>query len=380
MRSRFSGMVVLVVMCITVVLGVVATQTASLTLWSLPYQSAFPAGLSLDAHGGIYTVASGEQEVYRLDPGTDTFRSWGVGERPQDVLVANGTVFCTVREANQLVYFDPAGLGVTTAALPFPNVGPSEIHRGPDRSDGRIVFWIAEWNAPGVLRFEYDPSDAPWIVGDPLDRGVGVERMSIHPVTVDADYELFPYDITLMPEPEPLVASRAASSFMEWTIPLGEDFFLQDIAVATDGKVWISFGTPFLYRLDPAAATIQLMETIRNVTIFQGLLAADDGSIWFGNLVEGGIGHFDPVTGRSETWRIPGTGEVYDLAFDSEGAVWYTDRIGDCIGRLDIRRNEATVYRLPDNSEPLNLAVDVDGAIWFAAGSGNFIGRLEASR
>ena len=137
--------------------------------------------------------------------------------------------------------------------------------------------------------------------------------------------------------------------------------------------------TSLLLRFDPSVETLQWMETIQNVAIFQGLLPSSDGSIWFGNIVEGGIGHFDPAIGLSEVWRIPGTGEIYDLAFGGDGRIVYTDRTADAIGVLDTETGEAAIYRLSEDSEPLYLAIDRDGAVWFTAGSGNYIGRLVIS-
>jgi outer membrane protein assembly factor BamB len=353
-----------------------ASSACSATLWDLPYPSSFPAGMALDGQGFVYVAAAGGREIYRLDPVDGVFRSWGVGSRPEDVTVANGVVFCTVRDDNQLVYFDPAGVGVSSVSLPTPGLGLTEIQRGPDTPTGSLVFWVAAREAQSVLCYEYNPmTEAPGIVGVPMDNPASHRTVAMTPQTVAASYERFPYDVSLIPAAVPLSAANRSASFTDWTFPLG-DFWVEDIAVADDGTLWISFGAPFLLQFDPMAETMQQMETIRNVAIFQGLLPAADGSIWFGNIVEGAIGHFNPATGLSEVWRIPGTGEVYDLAFDADGGIWYTDRVNDAIGCLDVWTNEATVYQLPAESEPLYLAVDEDGAVWFTAGRGNYIGRL----
>ncbi|MBU0595753.1 hypothetical protein KJ567_03605, partial [Candidatus Bipolaricaulota bacterium] len=239
------------------------------------------------------------------------------------------------------------------------------------------VFWIAERDVPGILRFEYRPAiDAPAADGDPSEQSAGRRIMAIEPRSVTAGYVAFAYNVAYIPAATAIAPSGTWYPFTEWRLPIGPDFYVQDITVAGDGKLWISFGAPTLFRFDPVAGTLQEMETIQNVAIFQGLLPAADGSIWFSNIVEGSIGHFDPAVGVSEVWRIPGTGEVYDLAFARDGAIWYTDRIGDAIGRFDPWTGEATVYSLPEGSEPLYLAIDAEGAVWFSAGSGNFIGRL----
>jgi len=347
-----------------------------ITVWELPYPTSFPAGLTVDDQGLVYVAASGDRVVYRLDPTADVWRSWGVGEGPEAVLVANGTVFTSVRHENLLVYLDPNGLAVSSYRLPWADLGPGEIHRGPDTPSGKWVLWVACRDRPSLLRYEYDPAlDAPSPVGAPTDSGADRGSMPVTPRALTTSYESYPYDVSQIPHPEPLPPARTSSPFTEWTLPQG-DVHVEDIATTTDGAVWISFGTPFLYRLDPTARTLQLMETIRNVVIWQGLTAAADGSAWFGNVVEGGIGHFDPVLGISETWRIPGAIEIFDLAFDALGRVWFTDRLGDAVGRLDPATGEAIVYPLPENSEPLYVTVDAAGDVWFTAGTGNFVARL----
>ena len=376
-KGKIAVIGVAIGMSIVLLLGVAAvSQGNTLTFWELPYEDTFPGGIALGPDGTVYAAANGGQEVYRLDPANDLFRSWGVGDRPADVTVIDGAVFCTVENDDAIVYFDPAGLAVSTAVIPFPGVAPWEIHRGADTAAGNIILWIVERGIPGVLRFEYNPAtDAPSAAGQASEQPVVSRTLVVTPQIVQATYERFPYDISLMPTPVPLAASRTAAPFTEWALPIS-DFSVEDIAVADDGTLWISFGTPLLFRLDPIAGTLQEVETIRNAAIFQGLLPAADGSIWYGSIAEGSVGHFDPALGLSETWRIPGTGEVYDLVFGTDGSIWYTDRDGDAIGNLNPTAGQATIYLLPADSEPLYLQIDTAGAIWFTAGSGNSIGRL----
>lgn len=353
-----------------------ALLAAELTTWGFSYPNAYPAGLDIGSDGTVYVADAQGIAVIRLDPTTHTFRSWGVGERPYDILVVDGIPFCTVAEANALVYFHPEGLGVNTASLPFGDLRVGEIHRGSDAGAGNLVFWIVERNAPGLLRFELDTAAGPTLpVGEVAEIGATPQTVPLEPRTIEVTYERFGYDVNLIPAPEALAPPRVSRAFTDWTLPLA-DRFVEDIAVAPDGTLWISFGSPLLLRFDPVAGTLQMMETIQDVAIFQGLLPAEDGSIWFGNILEGSIGHFDPQTGLSEVWRIPGTVEVYDLVFGPDESIWYTDRVGDAIGRLKMREKEATVFDLPDGSEPLYLEVAADGSVWFTAGSGGYVGRL----
>jgi streptogramin lyase len=348
----------------------------SVTVWDMPLDAFFPAGLAVEEGGFVFVAASGDLSVIRLDPTDDVYRLWGVGDGPEDVLVVDGVAFSSVGRQNLLVFFHPGGLSTSSYTLPVSGLGLREIHRGPDSADGEYVFWIAARHAPGVVRAVHDPATNPTQPsGSPYETPAARRVIPVSPRTAASGYEAFSYDLRAMLSPEPLTPSLSGGIFTGWTLPV-EDQLVEDIAVCSDGKVWISAGLPVLFRLDPVAETLQAMETIQNVRIFQGLLPDPDGSIWFGNILEGAIGHFDPDLGVSETWRIPGVEEIYDLAFDPYGRIWFTDRQADAIGVLDTTTGEATIYPLPSNSEPLYLAITSSGDVWFTAGSGNFVGRL----
>lgn len=366
-------------LCIAAVtFSMASAQQGELVLWDMPFSSAFPGGIALD-NGLLYVAANGAREIIRLDPSQDQFRSWGVSEHPQDVIVVDGVVFCTVRPANHISYFNPESLGTTTSRLPFTDADMDEIHRGQDTTDGNTVLWIANRHPHGFLRYEYDAAQAPVIAGSPSDYAATRATSTIELTTEAVEYEKFSYDITLIPDPFPLDIDASSTPYTQWTIPVEEDVSVTDLAVADDGTLWVSAGLPFLFKYDPVAETIQMLETIQNVMIFQGLLSAADGSIWFSNIVEGSIGHLNPATGLSEVWRIQGVTEIYDLAFDSAGNIWFTDRIGGTIGKLSPAINESVLYPLGEDSEPLFLLVDDADIIWFSAGGGNFVGRLNPS-
>jgi len=355
----------------------VMAQSAALTLWRIPHSESFPAGMAMDARGWVYVALSAGREVFGLDPSTNTFRSWGVGEGPAAVAVVDEAVFCSVQDANQVVWLHPDSLGVTTAVLPFSDLGPRELVRGVETAAGETFLWMTSWQQPAVLQMVYDPAtEAPGVVGEPTETTASPETVVIEETTLTADYEAFPYAVSVLPDPYEITFVSAANGLTKWELPLPDDYAVYDLAPAADGSVWISFGAPFLLRLDPDAHTLQELETIPNAAILNGLYSAPDGSIWFSNLVEGGIGHLDLSLGFSETWRIPGAEDIYDLVFDKEGALWYTDRVADSIGRLDTATGTVTTYALPEGSEPLNLVVDAAGNVWFSAGSGNYIGRL----
>lgn len=377
MRWNVAGMLALL-LCGALSLGALAVaETGELTTWDMPFASAFPSGIALGDDGTVFIAASGTMDLLRLDPINNLFRSWGVSEHPQDVIVVDGIAFCTVKEANHISFLNPESLGTHTAMLPFPNLGLDEIHRGPDTADGNVIFWIAESSVHGVLRFEYDSSNRPEAFGTQYDAQADSTVQFIDPQVVAATREQFAYDVTAIPDAYLLPVTQASPPFTEWRLPLNDELWVTDLAVADDGTLWISAGLPSLFRFDPFTGMLQEMETIQNVAIFQGLLPAADGSIWFGNIVEGSIGHFNPITGLSEVWRIPGTGEVYDLVFDDQGMIWYTDRVGGAIGRLNTSTNETTVYPLPEGSEPLYLKIDAAGDIWFSAGVANYVGKLD---
>ncbi len=375
-RRSYTALRAVVIAFVIATLGV-AAHSATLTVWKIPHGESFPAGMAMDTRGWVYVALAAGREVFGLNPSTNTFRSWGVGEGPAAVAVVDEAVFCSVQDANQVVWLHPDGLGVTTAVLPFLDFGPRELVRGAETAAGKTLLWMTSWEEAAVLQFAYDPAiEAPGVVGEPTELSASPETVVIEETTLAADYEAFPYNVAVLPDPYGITPVPAANGLTKWALPLPDDYAVYDLAPAADGTVWISFGAPFLLRLDPDAHTLQELETIPNAAILNGLYAAADGSVWFSNLVEGGIGHLDLSLGFSETWRIPGAEDIYDLVFDEEGALWYTDRVADSIGRLDIATGILTIYPLPVGSEPLNLLVDDAGHVWFSAGLGNYIGRL----
>jgi len=104
------GLVILIMaLCIaTVAVGTTSAQPGELVLWDMPFSRAFPGGIALD-NGMLFIAANRGMDIVRLDPSQDLFRSWGVSENPQDVIVVDGVVFCTVRPANHISYFNAVG-------------------------------------------------------------------------------------------------------------------------------------------------------------------------------------------------------------------------------------------------------------------------------
>ncbi len=76
-RSRVWPIAVLVIQITFVLMARPGPQTGLLTMWELPYEGTFSAGIAFGKNGTVYVTAEGELEIYRLDPGRDLYRRWG---------------------------------------------------------------------------------------------------------------------------------------------------------------------------------------------------------------------------------------------------------------------------------------------------------------
>lgn len=347
---------------------------SALTLWTLPFADAFPAGIAVPHAGIVYAAASGGRVVVELEPIEGAFRSWGVGEGPSGILMAAGYVFFTVSDDGIVGYLTGDGHTTSNAILPTRTAGPMEIHRGADLDTGELVFWIGEWTAGRLLRWVVDPARLSPSLPPRFDPTSVVPTESIAaPERVTASMDTYTYVVSNLPAPYPVDPVVELAPFTEWEI-LGPDYPVHDIAVGPDGRVWASVGMPLLFVFDPSDRTLQGIEPTG--TIFSGLAIDEAGRVWYADADRHGISMLDFTGGSATVWEIPGTTEIYDLAFDDRGRIWFTDRIEDLIGRFDPQTLDVEVYRLPEGSEPLFLALDEVGSVWFTAGSGNAIGRL----
>lgn len=189
-----------------------------------------------------------------------------------------------------------------------------------------------------------------------------------------------------------------------------------------DGNMWIpNFGNANkITRLDPKTGQMQdFVAPVVGTAAIHSAVPTPDGSIWFTEQAQNGLGKFDPVTqkfteyrdsyypgkegtvigGQKHTLRVDAKGRVwstgvpfsmfdpetgkfthfeeiknsYDVELDENQNVWFTAQNLNQIGRIDGKTLKLTLFTIPTaNSSPRRMAFDHEGNIWV----GEFSGKL----
>ncbi len=112
-----------------------------------------------------------------------------------------------------------------------------------------------------------------------------------------------------------------------------------------------------------------------------GIAVASDGSVWFGEQINPGVGHlFENGTMIDFTWPInysPSTTSIWGVA-QWNGRIWATDSAGNQIVNIDPAT--AIVYALKLSTAgafPYTITVGPDGALWFTELYGSRLGRID---
>jgi len=122
------------------------------------------------------------------------------------------------------------------------------------------------------------------------------------------------------------------------------------------------------------------------------VVAAPDGSVWFGEQSVPGIAHFFPENDSLVEYAWPSSvptiqgscpfkASIWGIAL-WKGMVWATDGNGNVIVGLNPENRSFVVLTLPQpDSSPYTLTTGPDGALWFTALTQTpFIGRVSPSR
>jgi virginiamycin B lyase len=153
----------------------------------------------------------------------------------------------------------------------------------------------------------------------------------------------------------------------------------QDIAVGSDGNLWIT---------DSYNGQIVRMTTsgtytnfpIQNYSAPGGVVSGPQKASWFtvqSGTKGSGIGRIT-TQGRITVFPVP---EVsIDIAAGPDGALWFTEPNVDRIGRMTAH-GKVTEYSngISSGSQPYSIVPGPDGALWFTERTGGRIGRITTS-
>jgi len=89
----------------------------------------------------------------------------------------------------------------------------------------------------------------------------------------------------------------------------------------------------------------------------------------------------DPKTGAIQEFPLPSDKNAgpHGLVADEDGNIWFTANFGGYIGKLDPRTGKVTEYKMPSDKadDPHTAVFDAHGILWFTVQGGNMVGRLD---
>ncbi|HCP31940.1 TPA: hypothetical protein DIT45_01615, partial [Candidatus Acetothermia bacterium] len=373
MRARKCAGFILTLVVVALIATVGMAQTVEVTTWQLPSPNSLPRGIGVTPNGKVFFAEFNVDKIGLLDPITNEIRERDVGDGPSGLVVAdNESVYYTLALGNALELLVFIG-GGHTWPVPTPGCWPGKLVEAPS-GPGKVNLWLNERLAGKVTRFAPTQITVtlPLIITPPVI--VSPNIWQIEPITFPVSPSTYPGN-PMLPPPIAYVPGVTTGPFTEWSL-LDVGVYVEDLAVAPDGRVWFTRGFSPLAVLDPGSDTV-LLYGLPTGTDALGVAVDVTGDVWFTDISRPAIGRLDPTTGNVHLWTIPGGVQPFDLAFDGMGNVWFTDREADAVGVLSPATDEITLYPLPPNTHPLYLVIDEVGNVWFTAEGGNFVARLK---
>ncbi len=164
-----------------------------------------------------------------------------------------------------------------------------------------------------------------------------------------------------------------------------------DPAVAPDGAVWYTGqanGT--LGRIDPITGAkkeypLKKLESATGKFLPygvgpHGLIADNDGNIWYTAQLAGFVGRLDPKTGDQTQFRMPNTSarDPHTPIFDQNGTLWFTMQMSNMVGRLLPRTGDVKVVKVPTmNSQPYGIKINSKGKPWLVELTGGRVATID---
>jgi len=150
------------------------------------------------------------------------------------------------------------------------------------------------------------------------------------------------------------------------------------VVAAPDGAIWSSLARASrLLRVAPDGSRREFPLPEGSFPV--GLLAEQDGTLWYSDVRRNQIVHFHPERGVLRAYDVP-TRESFPffLVKDARGRLYFTQRVGNKLGRLDPdtgRIDEFPVAR--PGAQPAGMTITSDGHIFFTQNSANRIGHFD---
>ncbi len=301
---------------VLVIVAATAVPQGSMSALQTTQSYTIPTAYSVTARmvvkdDSIWFVESNTNKIGSFTGGT--FREFDIPttrSNPSDIAVgANGMLWYTQQDANQIGRFDPATVVFKEYDIPTVESLPSRI-----TTDDQGNLWFTEHYGNRVARFE-----------------VASETFTEFPI--------------------PTPSSR----------PSG-------IAVDSIGQVWfLETQGNKLGLLTPAEGTITEFDLPVDLAAPIDLVIDQAGVIWFGGRRNGKLIFYEPTGGTFGIHDIPGGGAIAGITVHKTGRVLFAlENLGK-IGIFDPSTGKFKIIKaVLEESKPYDIETDDEGNIWFA--------------
>jgi ABC-type branched-subunit amino acid transport system substrate-binding protein/streptogramin lyase len=276
-----------------------------------------PTALAV-SEGAVWALNADDQTISRIDPETNTQKTFSVGTTPTDLAVGEGSVWVGNGEVNARAVFIGPILSSVSRVDPdtFAVLGTSKLPANGSEGGVQGDSLVA---APGAI-WAINPNRTISRLDPRSGKIVARVRTEVAEIAAGPNGVLW----GLKPPPGAgLVRVDPRTNKVTATIRIASDG-LSDVAVG-GGAVWVSDAAGLVWRIDPGRRSSQ-----RTVAVAEGVdsLAFGSGSLWAANPIEGTVTRIDPTTNLvSKTIAIAGTPR--DVTAGA-GMLWVSDAGASC--------------------------------------------------
>ena len=362
-----------------------AAARAVITEWDIGLPASMQHDLAVHPDGTIYSVDTNQDQLYRLDPRTNTRKAYPIprGDSPLGgVFNVTGTLIAPNSNAHvapHSLQIAPDGTVWITLCL------GNKVARFDPKSEQFNIFEQQDGLYPHTLRF--DQRGRVWYtlavsnhVGmiDPTTGAQRTFRLPARTWSQAVAVRAMPMFLWLGKFVN-LTDAAAGNEGIDLPVPYGID-------IAPDGGVWFSqLNVKRIGRIDPDSGAMRLIDTP-----FPGprrLRFDSQGNLWIPGFSAGLIARYTPSSGAFKTWQlptaagdVPGVETPYALNVDRRtDTVWICGTNSDSLISFEPASERFTVYPMPTRvTYTREIDFDDHGGVW--ASNSNFpTWQIEAS-
>jgi len=305
--------------------------------------SAMTSGISSGEDGPIMTPAANAQVMH------DT------------KLAADGHVWVTAANANEIVQLDPKAANPNTRYKQYPIQSP-EAPRGvyphgiTINHEGHI-FWA---ETMGGRVGELDPE-----TGKMKRHRLPTEGSILQVVTDQKDNVWY----TQIQGSSIGVVDGKTGRVSQWGTPT-VDSDPYGMAIDQKGNVWTGgIAKGLLIKFDPVLESFTEYTPPTKYAGVRRVGVDSKGLIWFSEFRVSQIGYLNPDTGEMKEYKLPMKySHPYDAWPDMTDNIWFTDHFNDSLIKFDQNTKKATYYPLPQLAWSIpKIEVEKNNTIWFGS-------------